>query len=135
MIDAHMVEVLLLSFYPCPDGTISDPRNVQVSAEPYASDGTVLFQRSSVIISEVSLITAVFFFVRYNKGREGSDSSSQLAAQSGVFVATLLNFGLLLVDNIHFQYNGFLIGIEVWVIFLLQKVLTAATSREDDYGP
>ncbi|TPX48924.1 hypothetical protein SeLEV6574_g01777 [Synchytrium endobioticum] len=69
----------------------------------YASPETVLYQRLTVIISESVLFLASW---RYAKNCPKEHVITQLAL-------VFLNPGLIMVDNIHFQYNGFLYGILV----------------------
>ncbi|XP_030637661.1 dolichyl pyrophosphate Glc1Man9GlcNAc2 alpha-1,3-glucosyltransferase isoform X1 [Chanos chanos] len=75
----------------------------------YASPATVLFQRLSVIVTDVVFIYAVKECCRGVWDEKRKD----LLEQPSFILATLLlwNFGLLIVDHIHFQYNGLLFGI------------------------
>ncbi|XP_076836486.1 LOW QUALITY PROTEIN: dolichyl pyrophosphate Glc1Man9GlcNAc2 alpha-1,3-glucosyltransferase [Brachyhypopomus gauderio] len=75
----------------------------------YASPATVLFQRLSVIVTDVVFIYAVKECCKCIK----EDKGKELLAKPSFILATLLmwNFGLLIVDHIHFQYNGFLFGV------------------------
>lgn len=72
-----------------------DPKMVDVSNLNYVSAGTVLYQRLSVIATGDSLLFL-----------------SGLAWDASAVEMMLLLFhpALVLVDNIHFQYNGFVIG-------------------------
>ena len=57
-------------------------------------------QRLSVICTDVVLYGAAWFGTRrYNEPK-----------RSIVLLLLIANAGLLIVDNIHFQYNGFLMG-------------------------
>eukprot|EP00891_Asterochloris_glomerata_P007261 jgi/Astpho2/7261/gw1.00113.40.1_t len=85
-----------------------DPAMLQVHNLNYDSQGTIIFQRFSVIISELVLVTAVLYMT--------SKQSSDLA-----WLLVLGSPGLLLVDHIHFQYNGMLLGLLLWSIGLLQR--------------
>uniref|UniRef100_A0A0K2U9V0 Alpha-1,3-glucosyltransferase n=1 Tax=Lepeophtheirus salmonis TaxID=72036 RepID=A0A0K2U9V0_LEPSM len=69
-----------------------DPEMLRIKNHYYASNETVLFQRGSVIFTD-------FVFAMGVK-RCG-----------GEYLGILANAGLLLVDHIHFQYNGFLFGL------------------------
>ncbi|XP_026491349.1 probable dolichyl pyrophosphate Glc1Man9GlcNAc2 alpha-1,3-glucosyltransferase [Vanessa tameamea] len=79
---------------------VFDPEMVKLENLNYASDMTVLFQRLSVIVLD-------FVFIY------GTKSCSQLLNEGNllVFILLVTNPGLLMVDHIHFQYNGFLFGI------------------------
>ncbi|XP_044258032.1 probable dolichyl pyrophosphate Glc1Man9GlcNAc2 alpha-1,3-glucosyltransferase [Tribolium madens] len=69
----------------------------------YASDETILFQRLSVILTDL-----VFSY-----GTHKCCSSIQKSWKTDVVLPILLitNCGLIMVDHIHFQYNGILYGI------------------------
>ncbi|KYB29165.1 putative dolichyl pyrophosphate Glc1Man9GlcNAc2 alpha-1,3-glucosyltransferase-like Protein [Tribolium castaneum] len=69
----------------------------------YASDETILFQRLSVIFTDL-----VFAY-----GTHKCCSSIQKSWRTDVVLPILLitNCGLIMVDHIHFQYNGILYGI------------------------
>lgn len=71
---------------------------------------TVVFQRFTVIISEIALFYALQMYI---------DSYSTPADKSRALVLALslvLSPGLLIIDHIHFQYNGMMYGILVLVI-------------------
>ncbi|ETN65063.1 dolichyl glycosyltransferase [Anopheles darlingi] len=82
-----------------------DPRMLDVKNLNYASDQTVLFQRFSVIVMDVIYALGVRRCLRALTG--GADTRSQLIGGA----LLLGNAGLLMVDHIHFQYNGFLFGV------------------------
>ncbi|KAG7934040.1 uncharacterized protein OGAPODRAFT_97123 [Ogataea polymorpha] len=68
---------------------------------------TVIFQRSTVIVSEIVLFISLQYFV---------SKSSNLKEKKRNFVVAssiALSPGFFMVDHIHFQYNGFLMGILV----------------------
>ncbi|XP_074529008.1 dolichyl pyrophosphate Glc1Man9GlcNAc2 alpha-1,3-glucosyltransferase [Halichoeres trimaculatus] len=86
-----------------------DRNMLQVENLNYASQATVLFQRLSVIFTDLVFIYAVRECCRCVQERKGSrDVLNQLSFVLAVLL--LWNFGLLIVDHIHFQYNGFLFG-------------------------
>ncbi|XP_054610137.1 probable dolichyl pyrophosphate Glc1Man9GlcNAc2 alpha-1,3-glucosyltransferase [Dunckerocampus dactyliophorus] len=88
----------------------------------YASPATVLFQRFSVIFTDVLFIYAAKECCRCVQDQKGTRDI--LSRPSFVLAVLLLwNFGLLIVDHIHFQYNGFLFG------FLLLSVAKHLQSR------
>lgn len=93
-----------------------DPRMLEVSNLNYDSKGTVYFQRLSVIATDVVYVVGV----RSCLGSLGlaRDTQQHFAAS----MILLLNVGLLFVDHIHFQYNGFLFGILLLSIsFLIRR--------------
>ncbi|ORZ39440.1 glycosyltransferase family 57 protein [Catenaria anguillulae PL171] len=68
----------------------------------YASPATVLFQRLSVMATDITLPIGLWVYF-------GPGSSALVAKMVAVLV--LLNPGLLIVDHMHFQYNGMLFGL------------------------
>ncbi|XP_054873026.1 probable dolichyl pyrophosphate Glc1Man9GlcNAc2 alpha-1,3-glucosyltransferase isoform X1 [Amphiprion ocellaris] len=87
-----------------------DRNMLQVENLNYASPSTVLFQRLSVIFTDVVFIYAAKECCRCVQEQKGS--RDVLNRPSFVLAVLLLwNFGLLIVDHIHFQYNGFLFGV------------------------
>ncbi|KAI9096139.1 glycosyl transferase [Phlyctochytrium arcticum] len=82
-----------------------DPRMLQVNNLGYASDRTILFQRASVIGTELLYFAACYRFVKYF-GKPQSQRAKLLAL-------LFLSPCLILVDSIHFQYNGFMYGIQL----------------------
>lgn len=51
-----------------------------------------------------------------------SRTAAQQWAELCVLVMAFVNPGLLLVDHIHFQYNGFLLGIFIWSLTCIARV-------------
>ncbi|XP_036364126.1 probable dolichyl pyrophosphate Glc1Man9GlcNAc2 alpha-1,3-glucosyltransferase isoform X1 [Octopus sinensis] len=86
-----------------------DPKMLVVQSGAYTSQATVYFQRLSVILSDLVLVYAV---QELNHGYHKANKTNTLV-NTGLAISVLIlsNFGLLLVDHIHFQYNGFLFGI------------------------
>ncbi|XP_069565779.1 dolichyl pyrophosphate Glc1Man9GlcNAc2 alpha-1,3-glucosyltransferase isoform X3 [Brachyistius frenatus] len=86
-----------------------DPNMLLVQNLNYSSPSTVLFQRLSVIFTDLLFIYAARECCRCVQ--EQKASRDVLNRPSFVLAVLLLwNFGLLIVDHIHFQYNGFLFG-------------------------
>ncbi|KAJ9296519.1 CAZyme family GT57 [Paecilomyces variotii] len=95
----------------------ADPLMLVVQNLNYDSWQTVYFQRATVILSELVLLYALNRFV----------ASVPLASKHLAHIASLsilLSPGLLIIDHIHFQYNGFLYGILVLSIVLARKQST-----------
>ncbi|XP_062949352.1 probable dolichyl pyrophosphate Glc1Man9GlcNAc2 alpha-1,3-glucosyltransferase isoform X4 [Cynocephalus volans] len=76
----------------------------------YSSPQTILFQRFSVIFTDALFVYAVH---ECCKCIDGKKASKELTEKPKFILSVLLlwNFGLLIVDHIHFQYNGFLFGL------------------------
>lgn len=80
----------------------------------YDSYQTVYFQRATVIFSELTLAYALHLFVQ-------SSPLKQKPASHAAALSILLSPGLLIIDHIHFQYNGFLYGILILSLVLAKK--------------
>ncbi|XP_076794303.1 dolichyl pyrophosphate Glc1Man9GlcNAc2 alpha-1,3-glucosyltransferase isoform X3 [Arvicanthis niloticus] len=76
----------------------------------YYSSRTLLFQRFSVILTDALFVYAVH---ECSKCVDGKRTSKDLTEKPKFILSVLLlwNFGLLVIDHIHFQYNGFLSGL------------------------
>lgn len=66
---------------------------------------TVIFQRASVIISEVVLFFALQWFINTSSTKKEKRKNFVISA------SIVLSPGLFIIDHINFQYNGFLFGI------------------------
>ncbi|XP_066980421.1 dolichyl pyrophosphate Glc1Man9GlcNAc2 alpha-1,3-glucosyltransferase isoform X1 [Macrobrachium rosenbergii] len=84
-----------------------DPLMLKVENLNYASVATVVFQRVSVIASD--LVYAYGCKICSEEVGRASGQKSDITYQ--LFIILFGNAGLILVDHIHFQYNGFLFGI------------------------
>ena len=77
---------------------------------------TIVFQRLTVIVSEIFLFAVLQYYVNI--------SSSKERTQSFVVASSIvLSPGFLIIDHIHFQYNGFLFGI------LIASIVAAKQQR------
>ncbi|KAI8644519.1 glycosyltransferase family 57 protein [Parasitella parasitica] len=87
-----------LSFF----ASLVDPEMLKVDNLGYASVDTVIFQRLTVIVSELVMYFALVRYAKYFGHKY----------VNWVLVGSLfLHPGLIIVDHIHFQYNGLLYGI------------------------
>ncbi|KAJ2614550.1 glycosyl transferase [Coemansia sp. RSA 1365] len=82
-----------------------DPRIVGLDNLEYSAASCIVFQRLTVIVSEFVL----FLALRRAVCTIGSSVQARVAA-----ALVFLSPGFLLVDHVHFQYNGFLLGILVY---------------------
>ncbi|MCJ1277249.1 glycosyl transferase [Puttea exsequens] len=80
----------------------------------YDSWQTVTFQRSTVIAADIVLVYALYRYV------QTSSATSQKNSHA-VAISILLSPALLIIDHIHFQYNGFLYGILVLSLTLARE--------------
>jgi alpha-1,3-glucosyltransferase len=90
---------------------LADPLMTRVYNLDYDSWETVYFQRTTVIVTELVLVYALQLFI------ETSPLGNRRAAQAAA-LSIFLSPGLLIIDHIHFQYNGFMYGILVWSLVL-----------------
>ncbi|KAI9809422.1 MAG: glycosyl transferase [Pycnora praestabilis] len=100
---------------------VGDPALLDVSTLGYDSWQTVYFQRATVIVSELMLVYALNLFVKTS-----TSAIRQLAYASALSI--LLSPGLLIIDHIHFQYNGFLYGVLILSLVLARKQSTLLPS-------
>ncbi|XP_065836270.1 dolichyl pyrophosphate Glc1Man9GlcNAc2 alpha-1,3-glucosyltransferase-like isoform X4 [Oscarella lobularis] len=91
-----------------------DPAMLVVSNLNYASNACIVFQRVSVIVADFVLAFATRTYCS-TLGVASSRRAFTLA------VLILLNAGLLIVDHIHFQYNGLLLGLLLLSIARLKQ--------------
>ncbi|XP_076807787.1 dolichyl pyrophosphate Glc1Man9GlcNAc2 alpha-1,3-glucosyltransferase-like [Clavelina lepadiformis] len=81
----------------------------------YKSDHTLYFQRGSVIVTEFVLLYACYrcsLLLPKNIGKLSKQGSSSAESRQTLFMVLIaFSCGLIIVDHIHFQYNGFLFGI------------------------
>lgn len=81
--------------------SIVDPNMVHLTnGLDYKSQFTVLFQRVSVILSDVVLFYGIYKITRKFDPKE----------RFLIWVLVIWSPGLIIVDHLHFQYNGFLLG-------------------------
>ncbi|RMZ74794.1 hypothetical protein DV737_g5738, partial [Chaetothyriales sp. CBS 132003] len=97
--------------------SIVDPAMLQISNLGYSSWSTIAYQRTTVILSELVLVAALQAYV--------SCSAAATKRQAhAVALSILLSPGLLIIDHIHFQYNGVLYGILIASIVLIRRPST-----------
>ncbi|GAA5887754.1 hypothetical protein JCM16303_005068 [Sporobolomyces ruberrimus] len=93
---------------------VVDPKIVQLDKLGYEAPTAIAFQRATVVLSELVLVSAVLYWAR--KSRK-PDSTTAFA----IAASLLFHPGLIIVDHIHFQYNGFLLGILLWSLIAAQE--------------
>ena len=78
--------------------------NSQISADPVCTPSTVLFQRTTVVVSDVIFFFGVVMFCdSWPVQQSGLDVSNSHAKVFVTSFIALANPGLLLIDHIHFQ--------------------------------
>lgn len=100
-----------------------DKNMLQVQNLNYKSPATINYQRFTVIFTEFVLVYALIKFLNQldNKKRTDTVSGNFLSCDSYMTVQIILNFSLIMIDNIHFQYNGFMFGIMMLSIYYIQN--------------
>uniref|UniRef100_A0A2P2IVY9 Alpha-1,3-glucosyltransferase n=1 Tax=Rhizophora mucronata TaxID=61149 RepID=A0A2P2IVY9_RHIMU len=89
-----------------------DPQITDIEAGlNYKSDTVIYFQRTSVIVSDLCLLYGVYRLTRNLEFRK----------RISIWILVLWSPGLLIVDHMHFQYNGFLLGLLMLSISYLQE--------------
>ena len=94
-----------------------DAAMLQISAVPYASPPTVAYQRLTVVVVDALLLAGAWRLSR-------ADVSAAAALVAAPAALAFADAGLLLVDHVHFQYNGLLLGV------LLLSVADVRAGRE-----
>jgi alpha-1,3-glucosyltransferase len=95
---------------------------LRVNMLEHKSFNTVLFQRCSVIVTDLTLALGV---KACSSALSQKPNSDLLVFLPGM---VLSNAGLFIVDHVHFQYNGFLLGILLASIgsMMMEKFLLSA---------
>lgn len=115
-----------------------DRRIVELSNLNYGEWSVVAYQRTTVIITELVLGAAllrcaVFLpslqrFCHNGSGFRLSRGSLDRSTQRIIACSLFLHPGFIIVDHIHFQYNGFLFGILVWSLVMAREVGSAVVA-------
>ena len=85
-----------------------DPGIVALGNDGYASDACVMFMRATVVLGDLFLILVS---ILYLKERANTKTLALIVASPA----------LVIVDNIHFQYNAWLFGMFILSIFLIDR--------------
>lgn len=98
----------ILSFF----AHLIDPQIVDIHRGlNYKSNTVVYFQRISVIVSDLCLLYGVYRLTKNLESRK----------RTLMWVLVVWSPGLIMVDSMHFQYNGFLLGLLMLSISYLQE--------------
>ncbi|KAI0921312.1 hypothetical protein AcW1_004670 [Taiwanofungus camphoratus] len=89
-----------------------DPRIVDLNNLNYEAWSVIAYQRTTVILTELVLGAVLLRFIR-----GAADTTTQKIISASLF----LHPGFLIVDHIHFQYNGFMFGILLWSILMARN--------------
>ena len=108
-----------------------DPKIVDLQNLNYGAWSVVVYQRTTVILTELVLgivlqrygnmilIPLDIFLIRAVRFIKGAVDPS---IQRIISISLFLHPGFLIVDHIHFQYNGFMFGILLWSILMARNV-------------
>uniref|UniRef100_A0A915D8W9 Alpha-1,3-glucosyltransferase n=1 Tax=Ditylenchus dipsaci TaxID=166011 RepID=A0A915D8W9_9BILA len=108
-----------------------DPAMLALQQDPYFSKNTLYFQRGSVIavdciyaLSSIALANNIGESIEWMKEK----TYLKYRLKFGLLCVLLCNSGLILLDNVHFQYNSFLYSFLFLCIvaILAGRLLTAA---------
>jgi len=93
------------------------------------SERCVLFHRCTVILSDVVLFLGAYFAsITYGTQTHNGKEATKLS-----FFLIITNPGLIMLDHIHFQYNGMLLGILLCsVACIIRGSLGGKTTRKKD---
>lgn len=101
--------------------SLVDKAMLKVDNLGYDSWSTICFQRSSVIATELVLVYALHLYI------QTAPIATKKQAHA-IALSILLSPGLLIIDHIHFQYNGFMYGILILSLVLARKESTTLIS-------
>ncbi|RMX62469.1 hypothetical protein KXD40_002759 [Peronospora effusa] len=90
---------------------VIDKSMLEISSTPVLSPSLVLFQRLSVVVSDVVLFYALHAYCSSWPTVTTTEWAFSKAKRLAIMLVTVLDAGLLFVDHIHFQYNGMLLGL------------------------
>uniref|UniRef100_M4BE27 Alpha-1,3-glucosyltransferase n=1 Tax=Hyaloperonospora arabidopsidis (strain Emoy2) TaxID=559515 RepID=M4BE27_HYAAE len=82
-----------------------------LSRIPIISPSLVLFQRLSVMVSDVVLFYALYAYCASWPSVTTTEWAFSKAKRGAIMLLIVLDAALLYVDHIHFQYNGMLLGL------------------------
>jgi alpha-1,3-glucosyltransferase len=102
-----------------------DPSIVDLNNLNYQSTSCILFQRSTVIFTDFLFIYASYRLI--------TGPFAQLfspGVRLTMFLLTVSNVGLFIVDHMHFQYNGMLLG---WLLLFIDSAFRGQDLRVSLY--
>ncbi|GJJ07259.1 hypothetical protein Clacol_001459 [Clathrus columnatus] len=91
---------------------LTHPKIVDLQNLNYDAWTVVAYQRTTVLVTELVLGAALLKFI---------DSATDRTTQRLISISLFTHPGFLIVDHIHFQYNGFMFGILLWSILKAQQ--------------
>ncbi|KAG8886505.1 glycosyl transferase [Tulasnella sp. 331] len=92
---------------------VVDPKITDLNNLEYDAWSVIAFQRTTVIVTELVMGAALLRFIR--------GTSTNRTMQTIISASIFLHPSFLIVDHIHFQYNGFMFGILLWSILMARN--------------
>ncbi|CAD5228930.1 unnamed protein product [Bursaphelenchus okinawaensis] len=84
---------------------------LKIQKEALLTPNVLLFQRISVIFADIVFYYGCYFCAKRVVNSLNVTGKKAQNLVLGLFLVLVLNPGLILLDNVHFQYNSFLYGI------------------------
>ncbi|KAF2862377.1 glycosyltransferase family 57 protein [Piedraia hortae CBS 480.64] len=91
-----------------------DSEMLQIKNLNYDSWQTIYFQRTTVLVTEFVLLYALHRLIQ-------TSPESDKRRSNAVALTIFFSPGLLIIDHLHFQYNGFLYGILILSIVMARR--------------
>lgn len=109
---------------------IFDPQITNLNNLKYDAWSVVLYQRTTVILTELVMAVALlkyvihsyFVWLAFNRHYRFIRGSVDTSMQTVISASILMHPSFIIVDHIHFQYNGFMFGILLWSILYARNV-------------
>ncbi|KDO27691.1 hypothetical protein SPRG_07320 [Saprolegnia parasitica CBS 223.65] len=98
-----------------------DPAMLALTPLNYASAGTIVFQRLSVIASDAVLYFGIIKYCNSWPRVTTTEVAFNTNKRVVVLLLTFLDAGLLMVDHVHFQYNGMLLGLLILSVAYIRE--------------
>jgi alpha-1,3-glucosyltransferase len=98
-----------------------DPVMLSLTSLEYASYRTILFQRLSVVLSDIVLFGAIVKYCNAWPRLTTTEVAFNTNKRVVVLLVTFLDAGLLMVDHVHFQYNGMLLGLLILSVAYIRE--------------
>jgi alpha-1,3-glucosyltransferase len=117
--------------------SLIDPNIVDLNNLNYDGWSVIGYQRTTVILTELVLgivllkyasircVRCLLIFFSYRFIRGSIEPPIQWIISASIF----LHPGFLIVDHIHFQYNGFMYGILLWSILMARNVMSLCSKH------
>ena len=87
----------------------------------YAEPAAKYYMRATVMVTELVYGAALVALSRHSAVQQdlapAEDSGSRILLSASLF----LHPGLIIIDHIHFQYNGFLFGVLLWSVWAIRE--------------